>query len=416
MSRNGEYFSRVRPYINADFLSFVVENKDVLKNYGDSIRPTKNEFFFSSGRGALKWLLNAIRNLKKKSLRVGVQAFSCHVVPQAILESNNSPVFFDISSKYHTTLINDIDFHNIDVLILTHLFGIPNPDYFAICELCKKKRVIVIDDLALTFRSSISGEEIGYASDAAFYSFGFDKPVSCYEGGLLRVNNEGLTNQLQSCFSSLPRESNKRQINDLTKLQMFYELSDRKKYVPGSLYDIPDYLLPIINFLQFKGRNFHRTLCLLRKVFSYMDKLCFDKVQRETNPIEILRMGQLKLDYLNTLRDLYPDVYRTRLSAANKAKLKMCSVFEDISFPRLPEDIQPSWHRLPMLAPQDKRPEIIQWGKVNGIEIGAYNWGVLSFEPFKELNILKPEKFPISNLVKNQILNLPIWDEQIWKF
>lgn len=416
MSRNSECFARIRPYINRDFLNFILKNKDASKKHDDSIRPAKNEFFFSSGRGSLKWLLSNIRELKQKFLRVGIQAFTCQVVPQAILESNNIPVFFDISSKYYTTLISNINFDDIDVLILTHLFGIPNPDYFKICKKCKKKQIIVIDDLALTFRSSIGGEEIGYASNAAFYSFGFDKPVSCYSGGLLRVNKDSLIDQLQDNFDNLPEESNKRQLNDLTKLRVFYELFDKNKYVHGFFYDIDNHFLPIINFWEFRGKEVYRAFFFLRRLFSYTCKLFFRKNQGKPDPIEMVRMGQLKYDYLTTLFHLYPDVHKRRLLAANKAKEKIQSIFGNISLPTSRDNIESSWHRLPMLASQDKRHQIIQWGKENGIEIGAYNWSVLSFEPFEELKYLKPEMFPISNLVKTQILNLPIWDEQIWEF
>ena len=416
MNRKGICFARIRPYINTDFLNFILGNKDASKKYNDSILPAKNEFFFSSGRGSLKWLLSNIRELKQKTLRVGIQAFTCQVVPQAILESNNTPVFFDISSKYYTTLISNIKFDDIDILILTHLFGIPNPDYFKICEICKKKQIIVIDDLALTFRSLIGGEEIGYASDAAFYSFGFDKPVSCYSGGLLRVNNESVIDQLKENFDSLIEESNKRQRNDLMKLRIFYELFDKNKYVPGFFYDIDNYFLPIINSLRFSGKRVYRSIFFVRKFFNYANKLFFRKNKEKPNPIEMVRMGQLKYDYLTTLFHLYPNVHKSRLLAANEAKEKMQSIFENISFPINDGNIEPSWHRLPMLAAQHKRHQIIQWGKVNGIEIGVYNWSVLSFEPFEELKYLKPEMFPVSNLVKTQILNLPIWDEQIWNF
>jgi len=393
-----------------------LENEDASKIHDDSIRPAKNEFFFSSGRGALKWLLSNIRKLKQKALRVGIQAFTCQVVPQSILESNNIPVFFDISSKYYTTLISNINFDDIDVLILTHLFGIPNPDYFKICKICKKKHIFIIDDLALTFRSSIGGEEIGNASDAAFYSFGFDKPVSCYLGGLLRVNKESLIDPLQDSFYNLPAESIKRQINDLTKLRVFYELFDKKKYVRGFFYDIDNYFLPIINLLRFRKKRVYRALFFLRKLFNYTGKLFLRKNQGKPNPIEMVRMGQLKYNYLTTLFYLYPDIHKRRLLAANKAKERIQSIFGNISFPTSSDNIESSWHRFPILVPKDKRHQIIQWGKENGIEIGAYNWSVLSFEPFEELKYLKPETFPRSNFVKKEILNLPIWAEEIWEF
>ena len=200
------------------------------------------------------------------------------------------------------------------------------------------------------------------------------------------------------------------------KLRVFYELFDKKKYVHGFFYDINSHFLPIISFLGFRKKRIYRALFFLRKLFNYIGKLFFRKYQGKLKPIEMIRMGKLKYDYLTTLFHIYPTVHKRRLVAANKAKEKMQSVFGDISFFIVPNNIEVSWHRLPILVPQNKRHEIIRWGRVNKVEIGAYNWSVLSFEPFKELNILKPKRFPISNLVKNQILNLPIWDEQIWKF
>ena len=182
MNKKQVSFSRVRPYVNNVSLRFLLNQNEELKKQVEykSVYPTKNQFFFSSGRGSLKWLLRILRRLRKKSLGVGLQAFTCQVVPQAILESGNYPVFFDISPEYYTSLIDDLAFEQIDILILTHLFGIPNPDYFRICDICNRKNIFLIDDLALTFKSSVVMEEIGYASDAAFYSFGFDKPISCY--------------------------------------------------------------------------------------------------------------------------------------------------------------------------------------------------------------------------------------------
>jgi dTDP-4-amino-4,6-dideoxygalactose transaminase len=418
MNRKDVYFSRVRPYVNNVYLRFLLKEKEQSTKQAEyGIRyPTKNKFFFSDGRGSLKWLLQILRRLSKKPLKIGLQAFTCQVVPQAILESGNHPVFFDISPEFYTTLIGDLAFEQIDILILTHLFGIPNPDYFRICEICKRKKIFLIDDLAMTFKSSVCMKEIGYESDAAFYSFGFDKPISCYKGGLLRLNNEGLADELQRYFNNLSQETPKRQINDLMKLQVSYELFEKNEYLLGASYEIEDYLLPIINVMQLDRIKTFRKSLLLKKFFCGLNKLFSYKVRGKNSSIDLVRMGKLKLDYLNTLWDLYPDVHRTRLSAADKAKRKIFSLFKGVSFPKLAGNIQPSWHRLPILAPKNQKIEIIEWGKRNGIEIGQYNWSILCFEPFRELSHLNPEKFPRSNLVKKQILNLPIWAEEIWEF
>jgi dTDP-4-amino-4,6-dideoxygalactose transaminase len=417
MVRKGVCFARVRPFINKPVLSSILLKKECLKNLSLGNRYTeKDRFLFSSGRASLKWLLSILRQRTRRPLRVGVQALTCQVVPQAILESKNYPVFFDITPKYFTTLLENIDFENIDVLILTHLYGIPNPDYFEICEISKSRNVFVIDDLALTYKSTIRGKEIGTASDASFYSFGFDKPVSCYQGGLLEINNEELANELHPIYEKVRPESDKRQINDLRKLRIFHELFDRNIYMLGGVYEIDDFFLTFIDFFQSNTKNIYRKISLSNKIVNKINRLCFHKFWRNRNPIRIYRMGRLKSYYLNTLWDLYPDVHIKRLLTGNKAKQKIESEFKDTVFPTLPNDIQPSWHRLPMLVPEAKRSQIIQWGRRNGIEIGAYNWGILSFEPFHEFDCLNPDKFPNSNLVKKQILNLPIWAEDIWQF
>lgn len=151
--------------------------------------------------------ITQIGKLAKKKLKVGIQAFTCHLVVQAILESSNTPVFLDIDSNYFTTLMENIDFDRIDALVLTHLFGIPNPDYFPICEKCRSKNIYLIEDLALTFKSTVNGNEIGREGDAAFSSFGFDKPVSCYQGGMLGVNNKKLIDNILEDYGGLPEES-----------------------------------------------------------------------------------------------------------------------------------------------------------------------------------------------------------------
>ena len=225
MKKNKRYFARVRPYIHPSALEQVINQRDREYQFAHTSERSSEQahFFFSSGRASLKWVLHLLRQRSQKPLRVGVQAFTCHVVVQAILESDNMPVFFDITPEYYTTRLHDILFEEIDILLLTHLFGIPNPDYFEICKICKSKEIIVIDDLALTFRASLNGQEIGSAGDAAFYSFGFDKPVSCYEGGLLRVNNAELIRELdlRRQFTQLPQETERRQLDDLKNYRYF---------------------------------------------------------------------------------------------------------------------------------------------------------------------------------------------------
>jgi dTDP-4-amino-4,6-dideoxygalactose transaminase len=362
----------------------------------------------------LKFILKEIKQLKKKPLAVGLQAFTCPSVLRAILESQNHVIFFDITPDYFSTLINDINFDQIDVLILTNLFGIPNPDYFKICEACKSRGIYVIDDLALTFNAILDGQQIGQASDACFFSFGFDKPISCYKGGLLKINNLSLAEHIIDAFNLLPQESQNRQIRDLTKLRVFYDLFDPLLYSFGSPFKIPDFFLLFSALLYLSSMTANRFVLVFFKVFQEFYHRFLSISPLFDISIPLLRMGDLKIDYLETLWGAYFKALETRLSAAEKAKDVLSKKFDYIVFPELGSHSIPSWHRFPILVPEDKRREIIDWGKIYGVEIGTFNWKALCFEYFEQFENLTANKFPYANRVRRQILNLPIWSDEIW--
>jgi dTDP-4-amino-4,6-dideoxygalactose transaminase len=411
MKRDIKLFPRVRPYINAKSLYYHIDQKNDVEFVAKmAAKFSTNNFFFTNGRSSLKWILAKLRKLKKKKLRIGLQAFTCHIVVQAILESLNTPVFLDIDSNSFTTPLKYINFEQIDVLILTHLFGIPNPEYFEICERCHSKNIYLIDDLALTFQSSSKGSEVGKAGDAAFFSFGFDKPISCYQGGLLRVNNTKLADKIVDDYYTLPKESTIEQISDLKKLQLSYDLYNEFKYRPGYPYMLGDSLLPILTKV-----NNKYMLSMSFSVHKLFKELYF-RLFKQNSSIKVKRMGPIKCSYLDTVVKLYPQIRKMRLIAAEMAREKILSVFSDIILPILSKDDEPSWHRLPLLAPESKRKKIIQWANQNQVEIGSLNWNYLCFEPFKIYSKINPINYPQANAVKNQILNLPIWSEAIWSF
>lgn len=411
MKRDIKLFPRVRPYINAKSLNYHIAQKNDFEFAAKTAALfSTNDFYFTNGRSGLKWILVKLRKLKKKKLRIGVQAFTCHVVVQAILESLNTPVFLDIDSSSFTTPLRCIDFEQIDVLILTHLFGIPNPDYFQICECCHSKNICLIEDLALTFQSSFDGSDVGKAGDAAFFSFGFDKPVSCYQGGMLRVNNTKLADKIADDYCTLPKESTAEQIKDLRKLQLAYELYDEFKYQPGYPYMIGDSLLPIltrVNHPYLLTKSFK-----IQKLFSGL----YDRLTKHSPSIKVKRMGSIKSSYLDTLFKIYPQIHKIRLTAAEMAREKIQSVFSDVIVPSLSQDFEPAWHRLPILVPESQKKRIIQWALGNQVEIGTFNWNHLCFEPFTIYRKVNPGNYPQANAVKKQILNLPLWSEAIWAF
>ncbi len=145
-------------------------------------------YFFNSGSSSLRYFLQLIG----KGKRVGVQVFTCSSVCEAIVKEECYPVLLDIDTSYYTTTIdcvkNKID--QIDILLLTHLFGIPNPDYLQIRQLCKEHKVILIDDLCQTYHAKVGDCYLEDLSDNYIYSFFYDKPISSISGGMLKVGDD----------------------------------------------------------------------------------------------------------------------------------------------------------------------------------------------------------------------------------
>jgi dTDP-4-amino-4,6-dideoxygalactose transaminase len=395
-------YSRARPYI--DIKQIISCLNGDLKHHNDT-----KELYFSSGRAALKWLLFNLKIKNNKTLNIGVQAFTCPTVIGAILSSGNTPIFYDISQRYFTTLYRDINFSKIDVLILTHLFGIPNPDYLKIVERCKEDKIYLLDDLAQTVGACLGGRKVGYDSNAAIYSFGFDKPISCYRGGLLRVNETGGMEDIIMQYYNVSNEDPRNDGRDLLKLFLYYMLNEPIYYryglSAGKWYD--DIILTMWNKFHFS----YDIIMYPIRGFEFITTIR-KKYGESSEYIDIYKLGPIKTTYIKNLWKSYEEIKLKRLKVAQQARKKLEKVFPTIIFPKMEDHMSPAWHRLPVLV--DKREVVIDWGRKNAIEIGPFNWPELAFKPYSTISSSN-YLFPHSTQVTRKILNLPIWDEAIWK-
>ena len=166
----------------------VVLEKILDGSWDDIFPPIPSTYFFNSGCSALRFFLQ----LYGKGKKVGIQVFTCSTVLDAIREENDEAVFLDVDTSYYTSTYEYVEskIHLIDILILSHLFGIPNPDYIAIKDLCKERGVVMIDDLCQTYHAKIGGAYLEDLSDNYFYSFFYDKPISSLNGGMLKLSGD----------------------------------------------------------------------------------------------------------------------------------------------------------------------------------------------------------------------------------
>ncbi|MCH8033709.1 MAG: DegT/DnrJ/EryC1/StrS family aminotransferase [Bacteroidetes bacterium] len=162
----------------------------------------ENIFFVNNARTGLRLLLSAISS---KKLKVGVQAYTCHTIFQAINNASHEIVFIDIDGTYNIDL-NDLKkkIDIIDVLIVTHTFGIP-VDFDEIKSLAKDK--IIIEDCAHGLFAKYKGRPVGTLGDASIFSFGFGKYPPIGQGGMVVINNLNKYPFFQNNLNKLSHEN-----------------------------------------------------------------------------------------------------------------------------------------------------------------------------------------------------------------
>lgn len=173
-----------------------------------------NIFFVNHARTGLRIALNSL-GLKKGS-RIGVQAFNCFTVFNAIRNAGYCPVFIDINDAFQIDL-NDVERkkNEIDALIVSHLFGIPS-DMQSLKDILHD--IPIIEDCAHAFLSKYDGLPLGTIGDIGVFSMGKGKFPSIGSGGFIiskfeyikmietelsKLNNNSLFDEIISVLTSL---------------------------------------------------------------------------------------------------------------------------------------------------------------------------------------------------------------------
>ena len=113
----------------------------------------------------------------------------------AVINSGLKPVFSEISSKHFCLDINDVKkkiSKKTAAVIIVHMSGYLSYDIFKLKEICKKKKIVLIEDCAHAVGSQIKDKKAGTFGDAGCFSFYPTKILTTGEGGMLTTNNKKL--------------------------------------------------------------------------------------------------------------------------------------------------------------------------------------------------------------------------------
>lgn len=151
---------------------------------------------FAYGRSAIMASLKAL-NISQAD--VIVPTYICIVVAEAVVMSDNRPVFVDINlADYNMDVqaLKDTLTSQTQAVIAMHLYGYPT-DVDAIRAVSGDDRVIIIEDCAsglLTFSPGTSE----LRGDIGVFSFGPAKPLYTVQGGVAVTNSLDLYNKIKA--------------------------------------------------------------------------------------------------------------------------------------------------------------------------------------------------------------------------
>lgn len=369
---------RSLPDVDRDLLLHAIHSEEV--NLPFSQPP--NTFFFNSGSSSLLFFLNMFGEGK----RVGLQVFTCSSVFDTVKRAKDIPIFMDIDKDFFTTNYDIVYnyINTIDILILSHLCGIPNPDYISIKELCKQKKVILIDDLCQTYHARVGDSLLEDLSDNYFYSFFYDKPISAASGGMLKLTSEFYQRAIDRYYSiDKDTESHGRRL--LRKLFWMNRLLApefyKKDFRNDSLWE--EFLLSYYPISWSIG--------LLRCLLYSITGRVFCKLGLKASRLPLRRMSDVQLGYIINRLNAFRNNNYSLLSYCKKHKIPIPKYLTD-------SRIECSLAKRCIIS---DNPGI----RKEGVEIALYNWPHLICENETE--------YPEAVSVVRDCINIPLWCDDI---
>ncbi len=138
-------------------------------------------YWTGSGREALRLVLSHC-HVERGATTVGVPAFTCQAVIDAVKRSGCTPIFYDSSIIAELNDIKSV-ISKVDVLLVTYNFGFMSR-IDEIAALCRKHKIMLVEDCAQALGARWENKLAGSFGDYTVYSFGISKNIG-FCGGLI---------------------------------------------------------------------------------------------------------------------------------------------------------------------------------------------------------------------------------------
>lgn len=161
--------------------------------FGQAYAPAKGEYLLNHARSGI---VMALRAALPDGGRVGVVAYNCHTVANAVVESGCTPTFVDVTEDLHMD-VQHLAILQLDAIVVTNLFGIHND--IAAIRAAQPNAIIIVDNA--------HGYGLPAEGDFTVYSINQGKMPALGAGGLLWVNAEQYMASIKQQYAALPSYS-----------------------------------------------------------------------------------------------------------------------------------------------------------------------------------------------------------------
>jgi perosamine synthetase len=251
-----ELLTIIKLIIKGIFFQNIKKFKYIQKFEKKFAKSTNQRFCLSYGSGRMA-LYSILKTMKiNKGDEIIIPAFTCAVVPNAIIYTGAKPIYIDIDPK-NFNINNNLIEKNITnktiAIYVQHTFGV-KCNMSLIFRLAKKYKLKIIEDNAHFYEPKGKKNNYIYAS---FYSLDHSKIINTHLGGVATTNNTSVYNKLKKDHERLY------DLNKFNKIRILLS-----------------FLIELIlfnKFLLWVGRPVFQILNYLKITFYFRDELSKNK-------------------------------------------------------------------------------------------------------------------------------------------
>ncbi|MEK6730708.1 MAG: aminotransferase class I/II-fold pyridoxal phosphate-dependent enzyme [Pseudomonadota bacterium] len=333
---------------------------------------------FGAGRMGLYAILEAL------GLQMGdeiiLPAFTCVVVPNAIIYRGLKPIYVDIDPVTFNIDVSKIEkaiTSRTRALYIQHTFGIIC-DIEKAREIADRYKLYLVEDACHALGATYKGKKAGSLADVAYFSTDHSKVISTVLGGMVTTNNDEWATKIRAIQQSSP-------------------FLTRKMVHRVILAFLTEYML-LSPYGVWLGRKFFAALVKFKMIFFYHDEL---KTERPTDYPYPCRLSSIQAKLgLSQLADLDRNLdYRRKIALWLESRIKW---YDD-----LPQEflLQQTWIRYSFLVADRKKFEALF---CHHFDLGIWFTSILHgrVDDLDQLGYIQGS-CPVAEFVAQHIVNFP---------